>query len=89
MSNSNRLPGMDDAEIEELESIAHEYKKIQKRRMTALNKEVELKDQLLEVMKKNKRKHYKFEDLEIEIVPTGEKLKVKIAKEDGDDGGGE
>lgn len=80
-----RLPGLEDAQIEELETIATEYKKQQKKRMSYLSKEVEQKGLLLEAMKRHKKKHYKFEDLEIEIVPTGEKLRVKIKKEDDEE----
>ncbi len=77
-----RLPTMEDAQIEALDMLATEYKKLQRRRMAALAKEVELKEKLLTEMKLQKKKHYKYEDVEIEIVATGEKLKVKIAKED-------
>jgi hypothetical protein len=79
---ANRLPGMEDAQIEALDSLALDYKKLQRKRITALAKEVELKGKLLEEMKTQKKKHYKYEDIEIEIVPTGEKLKVKISKEE-------
>lgn len=79
---ANRLPGLDDAKIEALEDLALDYKKLQKKRITALAKEVELKGKLLDEMKSQKKTHYKYEDIEIEIVPTGEKLKVKISKEE-------
>lgn len=34
-----RLPGLEDAQIEAIEDLATEYKKVQKRRMIALAKE--------------------------------------------------
>ena len=77
---------MEDARIEELEDAALLYKKFQKKRMAALAKEVEQKDALLAIMKAQKRKHYQFEDTEIEIVATKEKLVVKIKKQDDDEG---
>ena len=41
---TNRLPGMDDAQIKSLDDLAEEYKKWQKKRIAALAKEVELKE---------------------------------------------
>ncbi len=75
----------EDGQIEELETLATEYKKLQRKRMATLSKEIDLKTQLLDAMKRNKKKHYKYDDIEIEIVPTGEKLKVKTIKEDDDE----
>ena len=77
-----RLPGLEDSQIEALEELATEYRKVQKRRMTALAKEVELKDKIMSAMKENKKRKYKYGDVEIEIVTTKEKVRVKLAKED-------
>lgn len=79
---ANRLPGMEDAQIESLETLAESYKKVQKRRLKALAEEVKLKDELMTEMKANKKRHYKYGGLEIEIVTTKEKVRVKTAKED-------
>ncbi len=86
---AGRLPGMEDSQIEALEELAADYKKIQKRRMTALAKEVELKDKIMAAMKEAKKRKYKYGEVEIEIVATKEKVKVKLAKEDEDESGEE
>ena len=82
---TTRLPGMEDSRIEELDSAALEYKKYQKKRMAALAKEVEQKEKLMGIMKAQKRKHYKYGDIEIDIISTQEKLKVTIGKEEKDE----
>lgn len=86
---NQRLPGLEDARIEELETLAEDYKKWQKKRMSALAKEVEIKDKIMGVLKGQKKKHYRYEDLEIEIIATKEKLKIKGVKDDEDEAGEE
>lgn len=75
---------MTDAQIEELDNLAIDYKKWQRKRMAALDKEVEIKGDLLKAMKRHKRETYKYEDIEIEVVPGEESLKVKAAKVEED-----
>jgi len=77
-----RLPEMDDAAIEEIESVARKYVKLRDARMRILKEEVEQKALLLQVMHRLKRSTYLYDDLEIEIVPTSEKLKVRLKKDD-------
>lgn len=86
MAGTARLPGMTDAQIEELDTLAVDYKKWQKKRMAALAKEVEAKDKIFDAMKKHKKRKYVYEDTTIEIITTEEKLKVTVADpQEGDD----
>lgn len=83
-SSKQRLPGMEDAKIEELNALAEEYVKYRDKRQQLLNKEVEKKGELLTAMKKHKKQKYKFDDIEIEIVHEEETIKVRKLKADPD-----
>jgi len=81
----NRLPGMEDAEIEELEDAAKDYASLRDDRMHLLSKEVEMKDNLLALMKKHGKLTYTHDGVEVRIVHENEKVKVKIKKEKEED----
>lgn len=81
-TKQKRLPGVDDPEIEEIEEAAENYADTRDKRIAMLKKELDLKDVVLQVMKRHKKTSYRHGNLEIEIVPEGEKLKVKINEED-------
>ncbi len=70
-----RLPGMEDNAIEEIETTARQYKAKQSKRMAILKEEVD-----------NKKTYYR-DGLSVEIVPTGERVKVRFGVEpdNGDD----
>jgi hypothetical protein len=76
----DRLPGTEDAAIAELESAAESYAETRDERVALLAEEVEQKAQLLALMHKFKRTHYEHNGVEVDVVPEGEKLKVKIRK---------
>jgi hypothetical protein len=78
-----RLPQMEDAAIEELETIAENYREALDARMEALKEEVELKDDLLKAMKKHGKEKYFHAGVSIEVVNSKDKVKVRINK-DGD-----
>jgi cell shape-determining protein MreC len=82
---SDRLPGMEDAEIEELENLAKQYARIRDKRQALTTQEVDLKDLLLKAMKKNKKTEYSHGKVTIKIVAEEETVKVRIAK-DGEEG---
>jgi hypothetical protein len=75
-----RLPGTE-GEIPELEQLGHEYAALRDSRMELLKKEVELKKKTLEAMHKINLTTYKYQDIEMEIVPGKEKLQVKVEKD--------
>lgn len=80
-----RLPGMEDPVVEELERLAKSYAKLRDKRQAILLQEVGLKGELLGAMKKNGKDHYKHGKVEISIVSEEETIKVKIAKEKDDE----
>ena len=80
-----RLPGMEDAAIDTLETLAHDYADVRDERMGLSKREGELQKDLLAEMKRQKKSHYKHGRVVIDIVPESEKAKVKILKEDADD----
>jgi hypothetical protein len=75
------LPGMEDRRINELDQAALDYAEGRDERMELTKKEVELKTKLITLMHRYNKKTYKYEDIEIELVPEGEKVKVRIHKE--------
>ena|SRR5258708_15530345 len=79
---TKRLPGMEDAAIEALEDTAREYANTRDDRMALLESEVVLKEQLLDLMKKNKKEFYKRDGVEVRLVHEKESVKVKVVKEE-------
>jgi hypothetical protein len=79
---TERLPGMQDPAIEELEDCAREYANTRDDRMLLLGKEVELKEDLLNLMKKHKKTVYLHDGVEIKIVHEKEAIKVKVKRDD-------
>jgi hypothetical protein len=76
------LPGMEDSALKDLESKAEEYVDARDERMEMLEKEVALKQEILGLMKKHHKTTYKRDGIEIRVVPTDEKLKIKIRHEE-------
>ena len=85
------LPTMEDSKIEALEDKALQYAEVRDERMSLSREEVELKSQLLQLMKAQKREHYKHGTIEISIVHEKENIKVKVkaGSEEGDSEGEE
>jgi hypothetical protein len=73
-----RLPGMEDTAIEEIETTARQYKSKQDRRIAILKEEVDLKNLLLQLLHRHGKKSYYRDGLDIQIVPTSEKVKVRF-----------
>lgn len=70
-----RLPGTDDAILTSLEELATDYDDAGKRR-------AQLKLDILAEMKAQKKKHYKYNGLEVTVVDGTETVRVKVARED-------
>lgn len=79
------LPGMEDREINDLQFSALEYAKIRDKRMKLSQEEVELKQELLALMKKHHRKTYNYNGVEVNVVTEEETVKVRIHKPEEDD----
>jgi hypothetical protein len=82
------LSGMEDTKIEALEEIALQYAEARDQRQQIGQQEIELKGQLLALMKAQKREKYERGNIKIEIVHEKENIKVKV-KSAGDDEPGE
>jgi len=82
---TRRLPGMEDARIEALESAATYYVGIRDRRQALTLQEVPAKEKLLDLMHKNNKTVYRYGNMEILVVAKEETVKVKIAKEEDED----
>jgi hypothetical protein len=80
-AKQKELPGMEDRSIADLNQAALDYAEGRDERMELTKKEVELKTALIAMMHRHGKKTYKYEDIEIELVPEGEKVKVRIHKE--------
>ena len=74
------LPGMEDRAITELDKAALDYADIRDQRVALTGQETEAKQVLLGLMHAKKKTHYQHGNILIDIVPEGEKLKVKIKK---------
>jgi len=81
-SIQDRLPEMDDPQIEELEAAARDYAFARDKRQLQTQKEVTEKQNVLEVMRRHKRTKYVHGGISIEIIPENEKVRVRIHEED-------
>ena len=80
MAKTDRLPGMEESKIQPLQDKAIAYAEIRDKRQKLTSEEVELKAELLKLMKKYKKTEYEFEGVKIELVMEEETVKVKIKK---------
>lgn len=74
-----RLPGTVNS-IQELDDLGLEYAAIRDERMELSRKEVALKDKVHQCMKAHNRKTYKYGEVEIELIPGEEEVKVRVKK---------
>ena len=75
------LPGVD-RKIDELQAKGLEYAGIRDERQALTAKEVKLKGELLELMKKYGLETYQHENIEMEIVHDKERVRVHVKKEE-------
>ena len=80
-----RLPEMEDPKVEALEDQALRYAEVRDQRMSLSQQEIELKGQLLDLMKAQKREHYQRGPIKIDIVHEKENIKVKVKAGSGED----
>ena len=74
-----RLPGTANS-IKELDELGLEYAAIRDERMALTKKEVDLKGRVHQAMRDHKITTYKYGEIEIEIVPGEEDVKVHVKK---------
>lgn len=75
------LPGMENRRLAEIHDAALTYAEARDDRIAASAPEIEAKQTLLELMNKHKLEHYKFENVEVDLVHEKESVKVKIKPE--------
>jgi hypothetical protein len=75
------LPGMEDHHLDDIEEMARDYADTRDKRMALNREESQLKEDLLALMKKYKKTVYRVEEMEIKIVVTEEKIKVRILED--------
>jgi hypothetical protein len=80
-----RLPTMEDAKIEELESLAESYAEIRDDRQQLTTQEVRLKTELLAAMHEHGKSDYVHAGVEIHVIVEKEKVRVRIAKDKDSD----
>lgn len=79
MERQEALPGMEDRKIAELHNAALDYAEARDARIAASTPEAEKKQALLALMKKHKREHYQFENVEVYLVHEKENVKVQVS----------
>jgi len=80
-----RLPSMEDAKIEALESLAESYAEIRDRRQELTTEEVRLKKELLDAMHAEHKTDYVHAGVEIHVIVEKEKVRVRIHKDEDKD----
>ena len=74
------LPGTEDSAIKPLEDAAKAYARVRDERMELTIEEGKRKAALIPLMHKFQKTTYKRHGIEINLIPEGEDVKVKIAK---------
>lgn len=77
-----RLKGMEDMGIPELDRLANDYADVRDRRIALSRQEGDMKKSILGAMHKHHREEYVYEGVMIRVVPGDEDVKVKIKAAD-------
>ena len=84
LARQTELPGMSDRKLKDLHEAAFVYADARDARVKATAPEVEAKTKLLELMKKHKLEHHKFDNVAVDLVHEKENVRVRIEPlEDG------
>lgn len=89
MAKKQRLPGMEESGIKELEKTAEDYADVRDNRMQLTKQEKELNQTLLALMKKHGKAEYHHDDVHCWIKAKEERVKVKIGEIEDEEGGEE
>lgn len=82
------LPGTEEGKAkfdEAVDLAARQYAVARDNRMAATEEEVKAKTFLIELLQKKEMSNYRYEDVEVELVPSDVKLKVRIKKKDDEE----
>jgi hypothetical protein len=79
-----RLPGMEDAKINEIHEAALDYADVRDQRMELTEQESELKANLLKMMHKHHKDQYVYQNVSVSIVHEDETVKVKVKTVDSE-----
>lgn len=85
MARQNELPGIDDRKIPDLHEAALVYEELKQQRMALTPKEVAAKETVLTLMKKHKKKTYRCNGVEVDLVQETETVKVRVKSGDEDE----
>ena len=86
MAKQAELTGMEgNRKLQDLHDAAEDYVEIRDKRMKLTPEEVEAKAKVLALMHRHNKQNYKFNGLEITVIPGEEKVKVRIKSEDGEE----
>ncbi len=75
-----RLPGLEEANVPEIEALADEVAELTANRMRLLRDEITKRDQLMEAMKAHKLKVYNYDGKQVVLVQGATKVKVKATE---------
>lgn len=78
VARQKSLPGMLDRGVAALDRAAFRYAEVRDERMAWTEKEVEAKKRVQTLMHELKRAHYAHGQVEIDLEPEGEKVRVRI-----------
>jgi len=86
MARTGTLPGIEDATDADLSKYAEKYVEQRDERMHILKKEIELKEQVIGIMRKLRLKTYRDDEINLTITMESKTtVKVKIGGDDDDE----
>jgi hypothetical protein len=86
MAKTGTLPGIQDATDEDLSKFAEKYVEKRDERMNLLRQEIELKEQVIAVMRRLRLKTYRDDEMDLTItLESKTTVKVKIGGSDDDE----
>src|SRR5215813_13445957 len=82
---NQELPGLENRLLKPLENVATEYAEIRDERIALTEREVALKREALNLMRKYNKTVYRSNGVEIVVVPGEDSVRLKLAKGSHDD----
>lgn len=81
IARQESLPGLEDRAIKAIDNAAMDYAEVRDQRQALTADESSLKAELLELLKKHKKTHYKHGKVEVTLVTEKENVKVRVKDE--------
>jgi hypothetical protein len=82
LPRQDALPGMNDAKLSAIESLALDYVELRDERMEIGKREVEIKELLIAAMHKAGKSEYKRAGISVKLIVEEEGVKVRVKDED-------